>query len=122
MTKRSNRKTSKLAIAAAAAGAIAAALTGIAFAQPDQDSGDPHEVEKYGGFADDNPQLTDDRDRLDYPPEAKPDPSKIGQDAQVYPETIEDAPSLPPQVPNEPAPYAKDPTVYGDFDNPQVRE
>ena len=90
--------------------------------QAGQPGDDPNQTEIYGEWADDNSDLTGDRDNLDYPPEANVQRGEVDQDVEIYPETIEDAPSLAPEIPNTPPPYAGDPSVYGDFDNPQVRD
>ena len=92
-----------------------------AIAQTAADTG--HDaVEKYEGFAEDNPDLIGDRENGVDPVPAD-DPSRTVDEAEVYPETVEDDPDLTVDVPEQERPYTEEADVHGDFgeDNPDVQ-
>ena len=108
--------TSLTALIVAGAFAIPTAI-----AQTAADTG--HDaVEKYGNFAEDNPDLIGDRDNGIDPVPAD-DPSRTVHEDQVYPEPVEGDPDLTVNVPEQERPYTKETDVHGVFgqDNPDVQ-
>lgn len=101
----------------------ALALAGPVAAEEDAGSIDP--VEKYQGFAEDNPDLVDDRGN-GIPVEGEPrSEAAMGTaDTQTYPEPVaEDNPQLPTDRPDTERPYADETDVHGAFGegNPDVQ-
>ena len=94
-------------------------MTTTAMAQDDargpQSAIDP--VEKYHGFAEDNPDLIDDRGNgIPYEGPARTEEELGTADVQRYPDPIaEDNPDLGPNVPDIPPPYSEDAEVYQEF-------
>lgn len=85
-------------------------------------------TEKYQGFAEDNPDLIDDRgNRLQQKGEQDIKDRDVPADppgSAVYPEEIvEGNEPLTPDVENQPAPYSDEADVHGDFgdQNPDVQ-
>jgi hypothetical protein len=92
-----------------------------AIAQTAADTG--HDaVEKYGKFAEDNPDLIGDRNNGIDPVPAD-DPSRTVDDAQVYPEPVDENPDLTADTPEQERPYTEETDVHGAFgkENPDIQ-
>jgi hypothetical protein len=82
-------------------------------------------AEKYQGFAEKNPALTDDRGhRLQKPGEQDTAVEAAAAGADVYPdEVVEGNEPLTPDLEDQPGPYSEEAEVHGEFgdDNPDLQ-
>ncbi|MBK1632680.1 hypothetical protein CKO31_18410 [Thiohalocapsa halophila] len=112
-----------LTLASGVVSIAALALAGPAAGEDDAGSIDP--AEKYQGFAEDNPDLVDDRGNgLPVEGEPRSEAAMGTADTQTYPEPVaEDNPQLPTDRPDTERPYAGETDVHGAFGegNPDVQ-
>jgi hypothetical protein len=98
-------------------------VAGAAVAQEAESAIDP--VEKYQGFAEDNPDVVDDRGNgLPVEGPARTEEELGTEGVKTYPDVVaEDHPSLRPDAPETEPPYSEETDVHGAFGegNPDVQ-